>query len=100
MLPSTTAVEGRSTMEECGLPLKSTDTSSSSAAGPLKGILDATDEELVSVDVNGNPHSSIVDLPPTAAVAANRVKVLAWYDTAWGDPSRVRDLCRYTARSP
>jgi len=38
------------------------------AAGPLKGILDATDEELVSVDFNGNPHSAIVDLPSTAVI--------------------------------
>ncbi len=54
------------------------------AGGPLKGILDATDEELVSVDFNGNPHSSIVDLPSTAVVDGNMVKVLAWYDNEWG----------------
>jgi len=69
------------------------------AAGPLKGILDATDEELVSVDFNGNPHSSIVDLPSTAVVDGNLVKVLAWYDNEWGYSSRVRDLIRYMARS-
>src|SRR5437667_82380 len=65
------------------------------AAGPLKGILDATDEELVSSDFNGNPHSSIVDLPSTAIVAGNMVKVLAWYDNEFGYSSRVRDLIRY-----
>src|SRR6266508_3682605 len=43
------------------------------SAGALKGILDATDEELVSVDFNGNPHSSIVDLPSTALVDGGRV---------------------------
>ena len=64
------------------------------AAGPLKGILDATDEELVSVDFNGNPHSSIVDLPSTAVVDGNLVKVLAWYDNEWGYSCRVRDLIR------
>jgi glyceraldehyde 3-phosphate dehydrogenase len=69
------------------------------AAGALKGILDATDEELVSVDFNGNPHSSIVDLPSTAVVDGNLVKVLAWYDNEWGYSSRVRDLIRYMARS-
>ena len=69
------------------------------AAGPLKGILDATDEELVSVDFNGNPHSSIVDLPSTAIVDGNLVKVLAWYDNEWGYSCRVRDLIRYMARS-
>jgi len=69
------------------------------ATGRLKGILDATDEELVSVDFNGNPHSSIVDLPSTAIVDGNLVKVLAWYDNEWGYSCRVRDLIRYMARS-
>jgi glyceraldehyde 3-phosphate dehydrogenase len=69
------------------------------AAGPLKGILDATDEELVSVDFNGNAHSSIVDLPSTAIVDGTLVKVLAWYDNEWGYSCRVRDLIRYMARS-
>jgi glyceraldehyde 3-phosphate dehydrogenase len=53
----------------------------------------------VSVDFNGNPHSSIVDLPSTAVVDGNMVKVLAWYDNEWGYSSRVRDLIRYMARS-
>jgi glyceraldehyde 3-phosphate dehydrogenase len=65
------------------------------AAGGLRGILDATDEELVSVDFNGNPHSSIVDLPSTALVDGNMVKVLAWYDNEYGYSSRVRDLIRF-----
>jgi len=46
------------------------------SAGSLRGILDATDEELVSSDFNGNPHSSIVDLPSTAFVDGNLIKVL------------------------
>ena len=69
------------------------------ASGRLKGILDATDEELVSVDFNGNPHSSIVDLPSTSVVDGNLVKVLAWYDNEWGYSCRVRDLIRYMAGS-
>jgi glyceraldehyde 3-phosphate dehydrogenase len=69
------------------------------ASGGLKGILDATDEELVSVDFNGNPHSSIVDLPSTAVVEGSLVKVLAWYDNEWGYSCRVRDLIRYMATS-
>jgi glyceraldehyde 3-phosphate dehydrogenase len=69
------------------------------AAGPMKGILDATDEELVSVDFNGNAHSSIVDLPSTAIVDGNMVKVLAWYDNEFGYSSRLRDLTRYIAKS-
>jgi glyceraldehyde 3-phosphate dehydrogenase len=69
------------------------------AAGRLRGILDATDEELVSVDFNGNPHSSIVDLPSTALVDGNMIKVLAWYDNEWGYSSRVRDLIRFIGKS-
>jgi glyceraldehyde 3-phosphate dehydrogenase len=69
------------------------------AAGKLRGILDATDEELVSVDFNGNPHSSIVDLPSTALVDGTLVKVLAWYDNEYGYSCRVRDLIRYVAKS-
>jgi glyceraldehyde 3-phosphate dehydrogenase len=69
------------------------------AAGPMRGILDATDEELVSCDFNGNAHSSIVDLKSTALVDGNLVKVLAWYDNEWGYSCRVRDLIRYIGKS-
>jgi glyceraldehyde 3-phosphate dehydrogenase len=69
------------------------------AAGKLRGILDATDEELVSVDFNGNPHSSIVDLPSTALIDGHLIKVLAWYDNEWGYSSRLRDLVRLVGKS-
>jgi len=69
------------------------------AAGALKGILDTTDEQLVSSDFNGNPHSSIVDLPSTAIVEGSMVKVLAWYDNEYGYSSRVRDLIRFIGKS-
>jgi glyceraldehyde 3-phosphate dehydrogenase len=69
------------------------------AAGAMKGILDATDEELVSGDFNGNPHSSIVDLASTGIVDGNMVKVLAWYDNEFGYSSRLRDLTRYIAKT-
>ncbi len=69
------------------------------AAGRMRGILDATDEELVSVDFNGNAHSSIVDLASTAVVEGSLVKVLAWYDNEWGYSSRVRDLIRYIGKT-
>jgi glyceraldehyde 3-phosphate dehydrogenase len=69
------------------------------AAGKMRGILDATDEELVSVDFNGNPHSSIVDLPSTALVDGNMVKVLAWYDNEYGYSSRVRDLISFIGKT-
>jgi glyceraldehyde 3-phosphate dehydrogenase len=69
------------------------------AAGRLRGILDATEEELVSCDFNGNPHSSIVDLPSTALVEGNLVKVLAWYDNEFGYSCRVRDLIRFLGKT-
>jgi len=67
------------------------------AEGPMKGILDYTEEELVSIDFRGNPHSSIVDSGYTRVVGANCVKVLAWYDNEWGYSSRCRDLINLLA---
>jgi len=67
------------------------------AEGPLKGILGYTEEELVSADFRGNPHSSIVDSGYTRVVGANCVKVLAWYDNEWGYSCRCRDLIKIFA---
>jgi glyceraldehyde 3-phosphate dehydrogenase (phosphorylating) len=67
------------------------------AAGPMKGILDVTDEELVSIDFRGNPHSSIVDAPLTKVVEGNLAKVFSWYDNEWGFSNRMKDLIRYMA---
>jgi glyceraldehyde 3-phosphate dehydrogenase (phosphorylating) len=67
------------------------------AEGPMKGILDYTEEELVSIDFKGNPHSSIVDAGYTRVVGTNCVKVLAWYDNEWGYSSRCRDLIKFLA---
>ena len=69
------------------------------AAGKLRGILEACEEELVSTDFNGNPHSSIVDLPSTALIEGNLIKVLAWYDNEWGYSSRLRDLVRFVGKT-
>jgi glyceraldehyde 3-phosphate dehydrogenase len=68
------------------------------AAGPLKGILDVTDEPLVSIDYRGNPASSIVDAPMTRVVGDNLVKVFSWYDNEWGFSSRMVDLLQYMAK--
>jgi glyceraldehyde 3-phosphate dehydrogenase len=67
------------------------------AAGPLKGILGASDEPLVSTDFRGDPRSSIVDLPSNMVLGGNFVKVIAWYDNEWGYSCRVADLVRYIA---
>jgi glyceraldehyde 3-phosphate dehydrogenase len=65
------------------------------AAGPLKGILQYSEGPLVSIDVNGNPHSSIFDSPLTRVLEGNMVKVLSWYDNEWGYCSRLKDLMLY-----
>jgi glyceraldehyde 3-phosphate dehydrogenase len=67
------------------------------ASGPLKGILAVSDDELVSVDFRGNPHSSIVDAPLTKVVDGNMAKVFSWYDNEWGFSNRVRDLLHFMA---
>ncbi len=67
------------------------------AAGPLKGILGASDEPLVSSDFRGDPRSSIVDLPSNMVMGGNFVKVIAWYDNEWGYSCRVADLVRFVA---
>jgi glyceraldehyde 3-phosphate dehydrogenase len=70
------------------------------ANGRLKGILEYSEEELVSMDVVGNPRSSIVDGPSTQVIVSaggqkgngSLVKVLAWYDNEWGYSSRLVDM--------
>jgi glyceraldehyde 3-phosphate dehydrogenase len=68
------------------------------ANGGLKGILDYSDEELVSIDFNHNAHSSIVDTTFTRSIGANMHKVLSWYDNEWGYSNRVLDLIAHVAR--
>ena len=62
------------------------------AAGPLRGILEYSEEDLVSSDIIGNPHSSILDGKLTAVLDGSLVKVLSWYDNEWGFSKRVVDL--------
>jgi glyceraldehyde 3-phosphate dehydrogenase len=68
------------------------------AHGKMKGILEVTHEELVSIDFRGNPHSSIVDAPLTKVVDGNLAKVFSWYDNEWGFSNRVKDLIHYMAK--
>ena len=63
------------------------------AEGPMKGVLAAVNAPLVSLDLNGNPHSSIVDLELTTTMGTNMAKVLSWYDNEWGFSNRMVDLC-------
>lgn len=68
------------------------------AAGPLKGILQYCNEELVSADFMRNPHSSIVDAPLTKVIEDRLVKVFSWYDNEWGFSCRMRDLIKHVMK--
>ncbi len=57
-----------------------------------QGILDATEDELVSIDYRGNSHSSIVDLKLTDVIGGTLIKVVAWYDNEWGYSNRLVEL--------
>jgi glyceraldehyde 3-phosphate dehydrogenase len=68
------------------------------AEGPMKGILCAVEEELVSCDFNGSPFSSHVDLPTTNVMAGRMIKVLSWYDNEWGFSTRMAETLVYVMR--
>jgi glyceraldehyde 3-phosphate dehydrogenase len=63
------------------------------AEGKLKGILEYTDEPLVSSDFRGNPHSCIFDSLSTIVMEQQMVKIMGWYDNEWGYSCRTADLC-------
>lgn len=63
------------------------------ASGPMKNIIQYSDEPLVSSDFRGNPHSAIFDSPLTFA-SGTMIKVMAWYDNEWGYSCRVVDLVK------
>jgi glyceraldehyde 3-phosphate dehydrogenase len=82
-------VDKKTSKEEVNAALKS------AADGKLKGILQFSEAELVSIDFRGNPHSSIVDAPYTSVMDGDFVKLLSWYDNEWGYSSRCVDLLRH-----
>jgi glyceraldehyde 3-phosphate dehydrogenase len=81
-------VDKKTTAAEVNAALKA------AADGPMKGLLEYTTAELVSVDFKGNPHSSIVDSAYTKVMDGDFIKVLSWYDNEWGYSSRCVDLLR------
>lgn len=88
-----TAELGRNTSaEEVNQAMKA------AAEGPMKGILEYTDEELVSMDFKGSPSSAVVDSLMTMVLGDNMAKVVAWYDNEWGYSCRVADLADLIAR--
>ncbi|MDQ3397678.1 MAG: type I glyceraldehyde-3-phosphate dehydrogenase [Deinococcota bacterium] len=85
-LSDITAILSREvTAEEVNAALKE------AAEGPLKGIVEYSDEELVSSDIVGNPHSAIIDSLMTKAMG-KMVKIFSWYDNEWGYSSRLADV--------
>lgn len=89
-----TASLGRSTTPE-----EINDAFRKAADGPLNGILAVSDEPLVSVDFNGDPHSATVDALSTRVMDGRLAKVLAWYDNETGYAHRCVDLMRFVART-
>jgi len=67
------------------------------AKGELKGLLDATKEELVSMDYKMNPHGAIVDLPLTMS-QGNMVKIVGWYDNEWAYTNRLVEMAQYICK--
>jgi glyceraldehyde 3-phosphate dehydrogenase len=85
-------VEKKTSKEEVNAAFKT------AAQGKLKGLLEYTEEELVSVDFRGNPHSSIVDSSYTSVMDGDFIKVLSWYDNEWAYSNRCVDLIRYLVK--
>ena len=67
------------------------------AEGPLKGVLQYSEELTVSIDYNGNPHSAIFDATNTLVMEGNMAKVFAWYDNEWGFSQRMVDVAKFVA---
>ncbi len=84
-------LEKKATVEQVNAALKA------AAGGPLKGIMDYCEEELVSMDFKGNSCSSIIDAPSTMVIGDDMVKVIAWYDNEWGYSCRLADLASFIA---
>ncbi|NEW09525.1 type I glyceraldehyde-3-phosphate dehydrogenase [Paenibacillus sp. SYP-B3998] len=80
------------TVDEVNAALKS------ASEGPLKGILNYTEDALVSSDFNGDPASSTIDALSTMVVGDNMLKVVSWYDNEWGYSNRVVDLVDFIAK--
>ena len=72
---------------------------SAAATSELKGVLEYTEDPIVSSDIIGNPHSSIFDATFTQVAGGRYLKALSWYDNEWGYSSRVCDVLRLMSRS-
>ncbi|MCH8025874.1 MAG: type I glyceraldehyde-3-phosphate dehydrogenase [Chloroflexi bacterium] len=96
--PTVSIVEVVCLTEEDTTPEKVNDAMRDAASERMKGILDVVDDPVVSMDMKGDDHSSIVHAPVTNVVAGNLLKVAAWYDNEWGYSCRTADLCALLAK--
>ena len=96
--PTVSIVEIVCLTEEDTTPEKVNEAMRDAASERMKGILDVVDDHVVSMDMKGDTHSSIVHAPVTNVVAGNLVKVAAWYDNEWGYACRLSDLCALVAQ--
>ncbi len=88
----TAEVERPTSAEEVNEALKQ------ASEGELRGILEYSEEPLVSSDILGNPHSAIVDSLLTKVMDSTMVKVLVWYDNEWGFSNRMVELAEYVGK--
>lgn len=95
--PAVSLIDLTATLENEASKQQINDAFREAAQGKLKGILAYTEEELVSTDFKGDPHSAIVDGPFTQLLDKNLVKILAWYDNEWGYSRRILELAQYIA---
>ena len=86
MVDLTTLLARNVTAEEINAAMKK------AADGELKGILEYSEDPLVSIDIVGNPHSSVFDSLSTMVIDGNLVKVISWYDNEWGYSNRLADM--------
>ncbi len=84
-------LEKDTTAEEINAAMKA------AADGPLKGVLEYTEDPIVSTDIIDNPHSSVFDALSTTVMGGNFIKILSWYDNEWGYSNRVVDLLKKMA---
>ena len=94
--PNVSLVDLTARLEKTATKQQINDAFRAAAAGPLKGILQVVDEPLVSVDYNGDKHSSSVDAELTNVVG-DMVKVMSWYDNEMGYAQRLLDLATFVA---
>ena len=90
MVDLTVELDREVTAEEINAAMKK------AAEGELAGILEYTEDQIVSIDIVGNDHSSIFDSGLTMVMGgkSNLVKVVSWYDNEWGYSNRVKDLVK------